>query len=909
MSIINPCLGSLTIAGLDLTYSTIPVPGLTGTVVDTKVGNDFRFKGFIPGVGILIDELTNPGAITITATGASQAYTYSTEVVPGVTSTVVGTQVGQNFGFRPVAGFGDVIVNNTTVPGTLSIGSNVTFSTNPVVGVTASVVDTKIGSNFNFRGFIPGSNITLDQVSQPGAIIISATGGGPVSQLFQNNTLFVDQQFGNDSTGTRERRDLPYQTLQAAISASLVGDTIHVFPGNYTGPYSITQGLNIYAENGVFFSGLGPSIFSVTSPNPFRLAGYSKINVISNQSGFLINSNAQTIDVELDNVTTTTGPSKTIFDIVDFGGTLAVNMQYLNIVTGVYCNANVVAGPNFKVISKIKRTEISGSILTSVGVLSLFEFYCDTIRYLGGGELLRYSGESAYIFFKGRYIEFISTTPGVYYFTLSDTTPPGSPSEVSMRIEFDEINYETSNRTLFVSSNKIGSGYPVAEFLAKRIVHNPSGFNGILYGASNGDIILSTDTFEWVTSTNNSGFILTNGGSISINCSTSFRQTGTTTTSLYIINAINVYINAPIFEVNGRIMSNNGYINSQNMILNSNTTLLEGNWQLSGDIVTFTTPVTSLLLTAGVNVSILAQKISFNGSTSTISCSNATLNIKCQELSFVNTSGSDINLTNTSVLVIDSNVVTDMVVNMVGAGTRTYLRCSRYVATSAKNNIRFVLNGGTLELSADDINISANLQLIGLGAGSIAYMKSTNIFTTANVPLVSTFATGTVLEAYIGSLEAAPSNSTSIFNFSQTIAHIAINNLSVLNSNLNSLFFNLGASTIKFFADQVNIPSTIINLNAGAGMLMRCGKCRVTSNQAVITSSGLLEMSGNYTTNGLNVVVANSPNITIGPSKLVSTAACIVGSAANVYVIPSLASFASAVPIIGTIITNPGLPA
>ena len=48
---------------------------------------------------------------------------------------------------------------------------------------------------------------------------------------------YVDAQYGNDGTGQPENRQLPYQTISAALTAAYDADlpsTIHVWPDIYT---------------------------------------------------------------------------------------------------------------------------------------------------------------------------------------------------------------------------------------------------------------------------------------------------------------------------------------------------------------------------------------------------------------------------------------------------------------------------------------------------------------------------------------------------------------------------------------------------------------------------------------------------------------------------------------------------
>ena len=57
---------------------------------------------------------------------------------------------------------------------------------------------------------------------------------GENANSYYGNTLFVDQIYGNDATGTRERFDLPYRNIQTAINSAQALDTVHVRTGTYT---------------------------------------------------------------------------------------------------------------------------------------------------------------------------------------------------------------------------------------------------------------------------------------------------------------------------------------------------------------------------------------------------------------------------------------------------------------------------------------------------------------------------------------------------------------------------------------------------------------------------------------------------------------------------------------------------
>jgi hypothetical protein len=72
----------------------------------------------------------------------------------------------------------------------------------------------------------------------------TATGGGgalPAGLTGTQETTWVDGTNGNDGTGTVARRDLPFQTISAALAAVTVAGvgTVFVLPGEYTEPSGV----------------------------------------------------------------------------------------------------------------------------------------------------------------------------------------------------------------------------------------------------------------------------------------------------------------------------------------------------------------------------------------------------------------------------------------------------------------------------------------------------------------------------------------------------------------------------------------------------------------------------------------------------------------------------------------------
>lgn len=80
------------------------------------------------------------------------------------------------------------------------------------------------------------------------------------------NTVYVDGTYGDDTTGQRESRDFPFQTLDAAIAVCETGDLLKVFPGDYTQAVPIATLFNIDCDLGVTWN-LGSNMFVNTDFN------------------------------------------------------------------------------------------------------------------------------------------------------------------------------------------------------------------------------------------------------------------------------------------------------------------------------------------------------------------------------------------------------------------------------------------------------------------------------------------------------------------------------------------------------------------------------------------------------------------------------------------------------------------
>ncbi len=70
-------------------------------------------------------------------------------------------------------------------------------------------------------------------------------------RVFNSKTVYVDAGSGSDVTGKRGYREFPFKTLDAAIPECKSGDTLYVFPGDYTSTVQAIVPFNIYCEYGV----------------------------------------------------------------------------------------------------------------------------------------------------------------------------------------------------------------------------------------------------------------------------------------------------------------------------------------------------------------------------------------------------------------------------------------------------------------------------------------------------------------------------------------------------------------------------------------------------------------------------------------------------------------------------------
>lgn len=72
----------------------------------------------------------------------------------------------------------------------------------------------------------------------------------PRPPIYTNNTIWVDNTFGDDTTGAREDYNRPFKNVNPALDASISGDTVRIRPGNYSiTPTTVPANICIQGED------------------------------------------------------------------------------------------------------------------------------------------------------------------------------------------------------------------------------------------------------------------------------------------------------------------------------------------------------------------------------------------------------------------------------------------------------------------------------------------------------------------------------------------------------------------------------------------------------------------------------------------------------------------------------------
>ncbi len=120
--------------------------------------------------------------------------------------------------------------------------------------------------------------------------------------ILTNDVVYVDAEYGNDKTGQRENRTKPFTTLNAAMDVAEAGDTIIVWPGDYTANALNNADLTWQLTSGVIISCVEGSLFN---GGDIRIRGEG-ILVSNAQQPLIAFSSGQNM-IECDSISGTSG--------------------------------------------------------------------------------------------------------------------------------------------------------------------------------------------------------------------------------------------------------------------------------------------------------------------------------------------------------------------------------------------------------------------------------------------------------------------------------------------------------------------------------------------------------------------------------------------------------------------------
>jgi hypothetical protein len=319
-------------SNLYINYDSLTLPtGINNTFVGFKAGQNATtasqnvFLGRTTGSGIVTGQYNAFLGYSVSSTtdvshsigiGSNARITGSNQLVIGshsspISEIVVGsgwnrdgstTFAGESVRLRASGAFGsNQIGGNLTIASGQSTGAaavtKLYFQT-PSINSSGSTLQTLVN-----RLEIDSSTIVINNVGH--TVINSTNGKGAIygadySATYEDlslvhkawvvsqntvlsNSLFVDPN-GNDTTGSKGKIGAPFQTIQVALSNAVSGDTIFVFPGEYTITASILK-------NGVtYYFSPGAKVTISNGNSPFTDNGITTICKIKGYGEFYQNS-------------------------------------------------------------------------------------------------------------------------------------------------------------------------------------------------------------------------------------------------------------------------------------------------------------------------------------------------------------------------------------------------------------------------------------------------------------------------------------------------------------------------------------------------------------------------------------------------------------------------------------------
>ena len=191
----------------------------------------------------------------------------------------------------------ETVVDNGNGTFTFFFTDGSTFTTPDLTGPSGTAATITVGT---VTIGAPGTLPSVTNVGTPEAAIFDFV--FPIG-IGYGKTLWVDDQFGDDGTALRDRIDLPYKTIGAAITAASADDNIHIRTGSYTEDITLKNLVNIYCDEGVVINGKitdgGNPAISVVSGN-----GILQDNATTNQC-IEITGNGSDVKIRLERITNT----------------------------------------------------------------------------------------------------------------------------------------------------------------------------------------------------------------------------------------------------------------------------------------------------------------------------------------------------------------------------------------------------------------------------------------------------------------------------------------------------------------------------------------------------------------------------------------------------------------------------
>lgn len=671
------------------------------------------------------------------------------------------------------------------------------------------------------------------------------------------NVVFVDAIFGNDATGQRQDETRPFLTLAAASTAAIPGDTVYVWPGDYSVSTNlVSDGIAWFFSTDVVVTATAIPFNTTVLTQTLTVTGYGNfIGVgvpIIIASGISINFYAQTITSDSNAVTILSGTNNRLF-IYDSISTTSI-AEYALIING---GVNNITVPN---ISSSSVTGPGGAIMVDIinaPPQSLTTIHVNNIQSIGGIAVI-----------------------------LDDTTIGGNP------VFIITSNIVSSNNSALQVVNGLNFVDVSVEF---------SGSISPTIIQSGGQLILDTD-------------LIVNLSTFAIDVTGGSNQT----TARGIVGGLNIVdatANINIHNIDGTVTLTNANVRLQSNAINMNTgsiTITGGNVQLDALSINANTGnpgsnaiivqdgatvfITTQLVTASIHclqainsfVNVTAQRFeSFGGgaiagdASILINGGNVNLNVydmNCSGLAAINQVAGSLQFNNHS-LVVNA----DFGINVSAATFNGFIKYYNYDGTTSAltlANSNFKLQGMSIistqgVLDATDSFTILTYEEIVVNQATVRGLSYFNIIN--NNAFLNL---GTV------TINAAPGSSFPAFsamNATVTLSVVTLNTTIVGAIDINNTIVTTFNGTINHANVAEEILTVVDIVNASTINLSVVDATSLTTPAIVLSGGNYIYLDGLFRTStaGLSTVdIVNAPNTFAGRSVVLvnAGAASIAGT-------------------------------